>query len=279
MPPSNRGLGRGLDALLPDSEATAEVAVDEIRLPPEQPRRQFTEKALLELAYSIKKHGLLQPLVVSKDRDGYTLIAGERRLRASKQAGLRHVPVYVRTLEEHSRFELALLENLQRQDLNPIEEAAAFKKLLAEGNLTQEALAKRLGQSRAKIAASLRLLSLPPEIAEAVTTRKISPGHAQVLAGLDANRQRKLFEAIVRDRLTVRQAESWRPKRAAGAPSHPPTWLRQLELSLGTEVRRQGSDDRGSLVIRYHSTEQLNGLLERLLDQPPRTTGSGSSDA
>lgn len=264
-----RGLGRGLDALLPSAPADAdatEVAVNEINPAPDQPRRTFPEQALMALAYSVKQHGILQPLVVTKVDQGYQLIAGERRLRASKLAGLETVPVYIRTIEEHTRFELALLENLQREDLTPLEEARAYERLLAETNQTQDGLAKRLGISRAKIAASVRLLSLPTDIAKSLELGDITPGHAKVLVGLAADDQRRLFEAIKAKGLTVREAERWRPGGRKPATREPaPAWIQQLEQSLGTEVTRRGSDRQGSLQIRYHSAEELNALLARLL--------------
>ena len=270
MPPK-RGLGRGLDALLPPdepSQPTSEVAIGLIRLPDAQPRQKFAEAPLQELAASIKQHGVLQPLVVTAAGNEYVLIAGERRLRASQMVGLTTVPVHVRDQAEQDRFELALLENLQREDLSPLEEARAYRSLLSGSGLTQEALASRLGVSRSQIAGSVRLLTLPGDIAIALEEGKISVGHAKLLVGLEGSLQRQLFEAITRKGLTVRQAERWRgSSRAKGAQtaSDAPAWLRQLEQSLGTAVSRSGTDHRGILKVSYHSTEQLNELLEKLI--------------
>jgi ParB family chromosome partitioning protein len=267
--PRKHGLGRGLDALLPSDDApTTEVAIGEIALPDAQPRQKFAEGPLRDLAASIRQHGVLQPLVVSRQDSGYVLIAGERRLRASKLAGLRTVPVHVRTGAQQDRFELALLENLQRENLSPLEEARAYRTLLAETNLTQEALSERLGVNRSQIAGSIRLLTLPADIAIALEERKISTGHAKILAGKEGAEQRQLFDAIVAKGLTVRQAEVFRTgSRPATKSQEAPAWLRQLEQSLGTQVSRSGSDRRGKLQIHYHSTEQLNELLEKFLSE------------
>jgi ParB family chromosome partitioning protein len=252
-----------------DDAPTTEVAIGEIALPDSQPRQKFAEGPLRDLAASIKQHGVLQPLVVTRAGSGYVLVAGERRLRASKLAGRATVPVHVRSGAEQDRFELALLENLQRENLSPLEEARAYRTLLSESSLTQEALSERLGVSRSQIAGSIRLLTLPADIAIALEERQISTGHAKILAGKQGAEQRQLFDAIVSKGLTVRQAESFRPNAgsAAAAAAETPAWLRQLEQSLGTEVSRQGTDRRGKLQIHYHSTEQLNELLEKFLNE------------
>ena len=277
-------LGRGLSALIPDSptpvassaDRSLEIDIDLLRPNKFQPRTHVDDERIEELSRSIRANGIIQPIVARKVDEGYEIIAGERRWRAAQRAGLLKVPVVVRDIPEDRLLAVALIENIQREDLNPIEEAQAYRKLLSEGNLTQEELAKRLGQSRAKIANGLRLLTLPKDISQAIETGQITAGHAQVLAGMSEPEQRKLFERIKRDQLSVRATEAWRPKRRPVKQAEPaPTWLRQLEHALGTEVKRQGSDDKGSLVIRYHSTEQLNGLLEQLLDR----TGNSDSES
>lgn len=276
MSAPNSGLGRGLDALLPDAEENVtEVAVGAIAAEPNQPRQRFSDTELTELAQSIRQHGLLQPLVVSADgdksTDGYRLIAGERRLRAAKLAGLSNVPVVVRSVEEQQRFELALVENLQRSDLSPIEEAKAYVRLMSEGNETQEQLAKRLGRSRSRIAQLTRLLKLSAEMQAALERGVISVGHAQALLALEEPARAKLFAAIKTKRLSVRQAEAWRPKRPGTAhtkQSHDqPDWLRQLELEVGLPIERRGTNQRGSLVIKYDSGEQLEAIVRRLTDR------------
>lgn len=272
MPPK-RGLGRGLDALLPSDDSTqpsSEVAIGLIRLPDTQPRQKFAEAPLKELAASIRQHGVLQPLVVTAAGTEYVLVAGERRLRASQLAGLTTVPVHVRDQAEQDRFELALLENLQREDLSPLEEARAYRSLLAGSDLTQEALAQRLGVSRSQIAGSVRLLTLPGDIAIALEEGRVSVGHAKLLVSLEGASQRQLFEAITSRGLTVRQAERWRGGsrgRKTAQSAEQPAWLRQLEQSLGTAVSQSGTNQRGTLKISYHSTEQLNELLEKLIER------------
>lgn len=272
MSTPNGGLGRGLDALLPDAdEGVTEVAVDKIVADPNQPRQTFHDTELTELAQSIRQHGLLQPLVVSTSDDGtYRLIAGERRLRAAKLAGLSNVPVVVRSVEEQQRFELALIENLQRSDLSPVEEAKAYARLMSEGGETQEQLAKRLGKSRSRIAQLVRVLKLSAEMQRALERGQISTGHAQALLAVEGADRDRLFTLIVERGLSVRETE----RQASGAPgearpsvavsSEKPGWLRQLELELGQPVERRGTNQRGSLVITYDSGEQLEAIVQRL---------------
>lgn len=285
MSAPNSGLGRGLDALLPEAEeSVTEVAVGAITVDPNQPRQKFPDTELTELAQSIRQHGLLQPLVVSADDNastgasgrpgGYRLIAGERRLRAAKLAGLSNVPVVVRSVEEQQRFELALVENLQRSDLSPIEEAKAYVHLMSAGAETQEQLAKRLGRSRSRIAQLTRLLKLSAEMQAALERGAISVGHAQALLALAEPERAKLFAAIQAKHLSVRQAEAWRPgargakaraaSRSAKRGGDQPGWLRQLELEVGLPIERRGTNQRGSLVITYDSGEQLEAIVRRL---------------
>lgn len=266
MSASKHGLGKGLDALLPDAEEITEVPVEKIAPRADQPRRTFPEEALRGLAASIRQHGLLQPLIVAPTATGYTLIAGERRLRAAKLAGLTHLPVVLRSSEEQSHFELALIENIQRTDLSPVEEARAYAKLLAETGLTQGELAERVGKSRSRVANFIRLLDLPEVILAAVERGVVSPGHANALLAVPVERREALFQAIIQEKLTVRQAEAWRGRKVRPtAPSGAaPAWIRELESHLGTKVERLGKDSRGRLVIHYHSAEALETLLERL---------------
>lgn len=263
--PSPHGLGKGLDALIPDVEETTEVAIEQIQPLHDQPRRRFPEEALRELADSISQHGVIQPLVVARDEVGYQLIAGERRLRAAKIAGLRVVPVVVRSADQQGHYEVALIENLQRSDLTPVEEARAFHKLLTEFGLTQAAVATRVGKSRPAVANALRLLALEPDILVALESGVLTAGHANALLSHEGSARRTLFELIKRDRLSVRQAEAWRGTKAPTRRSaQQPEWIDGIERSLGTRVTRRGSDQRGALVISYDSQEQLAELVERL---------------
>jgi ParB family chromosome partitioning protein len=266
MSASKRGLGRGLDALLPDSEAVTELPVNEISALPSQPRTRFPEKELTELAYSIRLHGILQPLVVTPSEDGYRLVAGERRLRAAKLAGLAHVPVHVRQASDQEHYELALLENIQRADLSPLEEATAYAKLIDDFELTQEELAKRLGRSRSAIAGSLRLLNLPPAHKRALEDGVITAGHASALLKFGGSDQTALFAAIVGKKLSVRQAEAWKPQHTiiSKKPTIQPGWVRELSQQLGCQVERQGTDEAGKVVLKYHSREELEALVSRL---------------
>lgn len=266
MNASKRGLGRGLDALLPEAETVTELPVTEIVPLENQPRTRFPEKELTELAYSIRLHGILQPLVVTPFEDAYRLVAGERRLRAAKLAGLSHVPVHVRTTTQQQHYELALLENIQREDLSPLEEASAYAKLIDDFSLTQEELAKRLGRSRSLIAGTLRLLKLPASLQAALRDGTITAGHASALLKHEGRAQHALFDAIVHKQLSVRQAEQWRPgtARPPKNAAADPVWVTELAQRLGSQVTRRGTDTRGRLSIRYHSRDELEELVRRL---------------
>lgn len=267
MSASKRGLGRGLDALLPEAEERTEVSLDDIQPRPDQPRQQFSEEELRQLAASIRQHGLLQPLVVAQTESGYTLIAGERRLRAAKLAGLTHAPVVIRTGDEQDHFELALVENIQRADLNPAEEARAYARLQSETGLTHAEIADRVGKSRSRVTNFLRLLDLPDIMLRALERGELTPGHANALLALPLGSRAALFEAILRDKLTVRESESWKSSRkTAAGPAPAPSWIRDLEGTLSAKVERKGTDQRGRLVVHYHSREELDALIERLTD-------------
>lgn len=271
MSDSNNGLGKGLDALLPDTddESVTEVAIGSIEPLANQPRQRFPERELMELAHSIRQHGLLQPLVVAEAADGaHRLIAGERRLRAAKLAGLSNVPVVIRASDAQQHFELALVENLQRSDLSPIEEAKAYVRLMGASQETQASLAKRLGKSRSRIAQMIRLLSLSAEMQAALEQGEITTGHAQALLSQEGELRERLFRTIKEKRLTVRQAESWGTTvRAPKITLDKPSWLKQLELDLGLHVDRRGSNDSGKLIISYQSGEQLEQLVKRLTNK------------
>jgi ParB family chromosome partitioning protein len=278
MTAQRRGLGRGLGALIPETaSAVQEVDLDLIVPNPHQPRSVFEPEALAELAQSIREHGVIQPLVVSRAPDGgrvYQLIAGERRLLASRQAGLSRVPVIVKEASPQALLELALVENLQREDLGALEEAAAFKRLVDDFGLTQEAVATRVGRSRSAVTNTIRLLSLPDEIQASLARNEISAGHARALLGIDdAAEQRRVWQRILQAALTVRDAEALakrsRARLAPRGPSRPSADVAALEeklrSALGTKVDLVKSRRGGRLTVHFYSDEEFESILERLL--------------
>lgn len=276
---SKKGLGRGLDILLPESDApvgSTEISLSDIDPNPDQPRRVFDKEALETLAESIRQSGLLQPLLVVPEGSRYRIVAGERRFRAARMAGLDTVPCVVREMSEQERREAALIENLQREDLNPIEEAAGIRDLMESCGYTQELAAKRVGRSRPAVANLLRLLALPANIQDMVKDGRLSAGHARVLAGLENEQlQQALAERILRDGLSVREAE-----KLAAAPVEPPQKPEKKPLALELEDMRSrlqnvlgvrttltGNAKRGRVILQYGSEEELETIyaaLERL---------------
>ena len=284
-----RALGKGLGALIPqleeaDLQNTLEVPVEKIEINPYQPRRSFDRESLTELSESIKIHGVLQPLLVRKSADHYQLIAGERRLRASKLAGLDTVPVVIKDLDDRAVMEIALVENLQREDLNPIEEAEAYKKLIEEFKLTQEEVAKSVGKSRSSITNTLRLLNLPTEIQQLVLNETITMGHARALLGLDLpEKQIHLSKKIIEENLSVRDTEELirlmnisdvpretlegEKKKEVVYPRLPnlQAIVDDMTRLFGTKVRIKNSGKRGKIEIEYYSQEELERITEILL--------------
>ncbi len=258
----------------PDMPLTREVAIGDIVPNPHQPRLHFDEAKLSELADSIKEHGILQPLVVSLVGDGkYELIAGERRLQAGKRAGLSAVPVVVRAAGNQEKLELAIIENIQRHDLNPIEEAKAYLRLTDEFGLHQDEVAKKMGKSRPNISNTLRLLTLPVEIQRAIIVGQISEGHAKALLSIEnPEKQRALFELILKDELTVRETEdkarefSVRSHLRAAREKAPELAAKEewLTEQLGTKVSIKPKGKGGKITIEFYSNEELNGILGRL---------------
>ncbi|HLD18096.1 MAG TPA: ParB/RepB/Spo0J family partition protein [Patescibacteria group bacterium] len=277
-------LGRGLSSLIPQKASDSlepnpvagsllEIPVEAIQPNSRQPRLVFEADELEALADSVRIHGILMPLVVRKVERGYELIAGERRLRAAKLAGLETVPAVLRDADEKQRLELALIENVQRQDLNAVEEAEAYRALVGEFGLTQEEVAKRMGKSRSEIANTLRLLDLPNEMRQAVAERKISKSHARtLLSEPDAEKRAVLFSAMLRGELTVRGAE----KVAATSKRHSVRLPRQpldpnladhekrLRERFGTMVRLRERGGTGSVEIFFYAKEDLAELLRKL---------------
>ena len=275
-----RGLGRGLSALIPpDVAGVDEVDLDLIVPNPQQPRFSISEESLQELTQSIREHGVLQPLLVSaSDAEGtYQLIAGERRLRAARLAGLSRVPVVVKEAATHERLELALVENLQREDLSPLEEAQAYRRLAEEFGMSQEAIAARVGRSRTAVANTMRLLTLSDEIKAGLAAGAISEGHARALLGLKSEDDRHTAWLQVTERqLNVRQTEALVRRWPDGSASHdsparpqddPETAALESKLraAVGTKVElRRRSTGRGRLVLHFYSDDELTGLLARL---------------
>lgn len=273
-----RALGRGLDALLPGAEQIGlrEIDVDRIEPNPNQPRQRFEPKALEELASSIREHGVVQPLVVSAiGDDRYRLIVGERRWQAAKLAGQARVPVVVKDVSDRQTLELALVENVQRADLNPLEEAAAYQRLVQEFGLTQQEVARNVGKSRVAIANTLRLLALPEQLKAALTEDRITEGHARALLSLPGERaQLAVLERVERDGLTVRQteelvrrlAEPAKPqRRGPGRAPDVDALEAELRRVLGTKVTVQTGKRGGRIVIEYFSDEEFQGLYDRLV--------------
>lgn len=295
---SPKGLGKGLSALIAEineeaprgsltlsEQATTELPVNRIDPSPYQPRKYFAEEALRELADSVRKNGVMQPIIVREREGRYELIAGERRWRASKLAGLQTIPVIVKDLSDRQALEFALIENIQRQDLTPIEEAQGYRRIMNEFNYTQEELSAELGKSRSHVANMLRLLALPDRIKHVLDEGQISMGHARALIGVEDAPE--MVEEIIRKQLNVRQTEKLikdRTKPATTSPS--PTAPRQakpvanvlpkekdedilglermLSEAMGLAVSIEDEDNNGRVVIAFNSLEQLDRILQKL---------------
>jgi ParB family chromosome partitioning protein len=281
MPSRRSGLGRGLDALIPQSNGPGmlEIDVDRIMPNPWQPRLEMDEASLAELVLSVREHGILQPLIVTRaDNDSYVLVAGERRWRAAKGAGLLTVPVVVKETTPRQRLELALVENIQRQDLSPLETAQAYRQLIDEHGLTQEAVAERVGKSRAAVNNSLRLLQLSPAARDALATGKITEGHGRALLSCGSPElSAMLLDAIIERGLSVRQAEELARRMNAAGPDVsterptsrdlPPDVAAvedRFRQALGTKVQLYKSRRGGRLVIHFYSDDELSGLYEAI---------------
>ena len=273
-----QGLGRGLAALIPQRSVLpgpTEIPISRITTNPWQPRQQVDEVGLQALAASITEHGVLQPIVVTETLDGYGLIAGERRLRAARLAGLDRIPAVVRQLEDHQHLELALVENLQRSDLGPMDEARAFRQLIDEFGFTQETVAERVGRARSTVANTLRLLDLDPAVQQAIVDGRLTEGHARALLGLPADVQARLIATVVDGELSVRQTEELVRRLRAGptetattnGTTRDPDLERveeDLREALGTKVSMSRTRRGGRIVIEYYGDEELHRLYARL---------------
>ncbi len=274
-------LGRGLSSLIPQ-RATSGAAVVEVPLArvvpnPYQPRRHMDDAGLEELAASIREHGVLQPVLVTETLDGYQLIAGERRVRASRLAGLERIPALVRQLADRDQLEVALVENVQRSDLDPIDEALAYRQLIDEFGLTQERVADRVGKARTTVANTLRLLDLHPDVQAAIADARLTEGHGRALGGLAVDGQARVLGTVLDQGLSVRQTEElvrrlreprMRPEAPVATRRLDPDMERveeELRRRLGTKVSLSRSRKGGRIVIEYYSDEELGRLYERLI--------------
>lgn len=278
-----KGLGRGLDALLGGGEMPAETSVSKLSVylidnNSEQPRKKFDEDKLRELASSIEQHGVVQPIIVRKNGERYAIIAGERRFRAARMAGLNEVPVIVREMDEQEVLEVALIENLQREDLNPIEEAAAIRALMDEHDLTQEDVASRLGKSRPAIANTLRLLALPEKVQGLLLDGALQAGHARVLASIPddeliivtaqkaANEGWSVRETEkhVNELLESKKLNKRQPKRS-NLSNELISAQDSLREHLGTKVSFKGNEDKGKIIIEYYSKDELAEIFDTIM--------------
>ncbi len=287
-------LGRGLDSLIPRRQAPTtlptagasggvppvatpthqvhELRLEQIQVNPHQPRKRFDMKELHELVDSIKKYGVIQPVIVTRHGDGYQLIAGERRLRASRLAGKETIPAMVREAQEQEKMEIALIENIQRKNLNPLEEAISYARLMHEFNLTQEEVAQRVGKSRSAVANTVRILNLPDQIKDAIMDERISEGHARALVSLDDEQaQLALANKILENRLSVRETEAQvrtinvgNNKRVSRRDPVTVEQEERLTKALGTRVQIKKKGDRGEIVIPYDTMDDFRNIFDRI---------------
>ena len=279
MPKPKRGLGKGLEALFQDNEteelSIRTLSISEIEPNRGQPRQEFDEEKIAELCASIKEHGVLSPLLVRPMPTGrYEIVAGERRWRASRMAGLSEVPVVIRELTDENAYELSLVENLIREDLNPVEEALGYKNLADTFNMTQEVIAQRVGKSRSAVANAMRLLSLPDEVLEALKEGRISQGHARALLPLPEDKAGDLAVRIAEEKLSVREVENLvkealNESKGKKAKPKAPTFYKEMEIALkdrlqrGVRVSYKG-DGKGEIKIEFYSEDELKALGHKL---------------
>lgn len=291
------GLGRGLGSLIPKKEPLQNISAEIQRTPvvmedergnnkgrilhldvnkidanPYQPRESFREEELSDLTASILEHGVLQPLIVTEKEDGrYELIAGERRLRASKLAGLKDVPAIAREADNFGKLQLAIIENIQRADLNPLEEANSFRQLAEEFKMTHDDVAKRVGKSRSFVSNTLRLLNLTPEIKAAISDGKINSSQARSLVSLEGDKQKELFDRIVNNKLTSRDVEE--EARKVAVKTHTRIIKRdpiitakeeQLQRALGTKISIKKKGEKGQILVDFYSEEELDSIIDKI---------------
>ncbi len=272
---AKRGLGRGIEALIPADETTEgrpiiELDPSAIQADPLQPRQVFDGSKIDELAASLKEHGVIQPLIVRQVGSAFRLVAGERRLRAAVKAGIEKVPAVVRNMDDREAVEVSLVENLQREELGPLEQAGAFQRLADEFGLTQEEIAARVGKSRPEVANTIRLLKLEPEVKRLLTEGKITGGHGRALLSLDSDRQVRLARTVVQRSLSVRKTEelvsaevkSAQPKSSLSRPVRRKDAEEMLSAALGSPVQVRVQGPRGSITIAFFGEEDLERLVE-----------------
>lgn len=279
---AKKALGRGLEALftedVEDKELIKELKIIEIEPDKFQPRKKFDEEGLAELADSIKKHGIIQPIIVKKQETGfYKIIAGERRWRAAKIAGLKEIPAMIKDYNENEMLEVSLIENIQRENLNPLEESEAYNKLINEFNLTQEEISERVGKSRSAIANSLRLLNLSDDIKLLITDEKLTGGHARALLSLaDESLRKEAAEKIIKQGMSVREAEKYvkslhniktSKNKEKEIVKNPYQYLEEtLSKKLCTKVKIHSGEKRGKIEIEYYSEDELENITRKILN-------------
>jgi ParB family chromosome partitioning protein len=275
-------LGRGLSSLIPQrtqNAATTEIPIERIRPNPRQPRQRMDPAELDSLAASIREHGVLQPILVTETLDGYQLVAGERRFRASQQAGLERIPAVIRQLADRDQLELALVENLQRADLGPLEEAHAYQSLVGEFAMTHDQIAQRVGRAKSTITNTIHLLDLEASVQEALSDGKLSAGHARAIGGLPTEQQARVAISVIDQGFSVRHTEEMvrrlrdpRPASAAAAARTLDPDLERVEddlrRTLGTKVTLARSRKGGRIIIEFYSDEELGQLYDRLIGGP-----------
>ena len=288
---TNRGLGKGLSALFAETEedygksllfdeeptqngGVEEIDINSIYANPNQPRKVFNQEALAELSQSIEKHGVIMPIIVNQDGDKYMIIAGERRWRASRLAGLKRVPVIVKRYTDRQIKEISLIENLQREDLNPIEAASAMRSLMDDYGLTQEELADRIGKSRSAVANTLRLLQLAPEVTKMVAEGTLSSGHARTLITLPVKEQIRFANQAVKEGFSVRDIEQKvkdfltppeeKKKKKVELSLELKELIDDMQRTLGTKVNAIGNDNKGRIYIDYYTRDDLDRIAEFL---------------
>lgn len=286
--PKKKALGRGLGSLIQEAQSEAGsnaeqeslVSIDKVKPNPNQPRTHFNETELRELSESIKAHGVLQPLLVRKQGDGFEIIAGERRYQAAKLAGLTEVPVTIKEADDQAVLEMALIENLQRSDLNPIEEAKGYKQLIKTSGMTQEALSKAVSKSRSTITNSLRLLDLPQQVQDLLYNGKLTAGHARAILAVPYEEARiKLAEKVVAEGLSVRATEKLAPLFSVGDAQKAPRPVtpqsfkkaaRVLRQTFNTNVKVKSLRGKNKIEIEFKDEEDLARILGQVLDGAPR---------